>query len=121
MDGNGYFLNLLLLFYILPRRKKHSRSASVHLSLPHPEADFVGSTLVRESLDSSSADDDKIYFFFTERSQEQTTTYSHSRVARVARVCKVSAALEQRHHSRCRVNSRLIIDQGAIIVERMHV
>ncbi|XP_070696822.1 semaphorin-4G-like [Pempheris klunzingeri] len=52
------------------------------------EADFVGSALVRESLGSSSGDDDKIYFFFTERSQEQTTTYSHSRVARVARVCK---------------------------------
>ncbi|XP_039995562.1 semaphorin-4G isoform X1 [Xiphias gladius] len=52
------------------------------------EADFVGSTLVRESLGSSTGDDDKIYFFFTERSQEQTTTYSHSRVARVARVCK---------------------------------
>ncbi|XP_045926513.1 semaphorin-4G-like isoform X1 [Micropterus dolomieu] len=52
------------------------------------EADFVGSTLVRESLGSSTGDDDKIYFFFNERSQEQTTTYSHSRVARVARVCK---------------------------------
>lgn len=49
----------------------------------------MGSALVRESLDSSTGDDDKIYFFFTERSQEQTTTYSHSRVARVARVCKV--------------------------------
>ncbi|KAI3363223.1 hypothetical protein L3Q82_011857 [Scortum barcoo] len=52
------------------------------------EADFVGSALVRESSGSSTGDDDKIYFFFTERSQEQTTTYSHSRVARVARVCK---------------------------------
>ncbi|KAA8583770.1 semaphorin-4G [Etheostoma spectabile] len=52
------------------------------------EADFVGSALVRESLGSSTGDDDKIYYFFTERSQEQTTTYSHSRVARVARVCK---------------------------------
>ncbi|KAM4590885.1 semaphorin-4G-like isoform 1-T3 [Odontesthes bonariensis] len=52
------------------------------------EADFVGSALVKESLGSSTGDDDKIYFFFTERSQEQTTTYSHSRVARVARVCK---------------------------------
>ncbi|GAA6223388.1 semaphorin-4G-like [Lates japonicus] len=52
------------------------------------EADFVGSALVRESLGSSTGDDDKIYFFFTEGSQEQTTTYSHSRVARVARVCK---------------------------------
>lgn len=89
----------------------------------------MGSALVRESLDSSTADDDKIYFFFTERSQEQTTTYSHSRVARVARVCKVSAALEQRQNMMevkpcmrcCRVNSRLIIDQGAIIVERVHV
>ncbi|XP_059215162.1 semaphorin-4G [Centropristis striata] len=52
------------------------------------EADFVGSALVRESLGSSTGDDDKIYYFFTEKSQEQTTTYSHSRVARVARVCK---------------------------------
>uniref|UniRef100_A0A7N6BMG2 Sema domain-containing protein n=1 Tax=Anabas testudineus TaxID=64144 RepID=A0A7N6BMG2_ANATE len=52
------------------------------------EADFVGSALVRESLGSSTGDDDKIYFFFTEKSQEQTTSYSHSRVARVARVCK---------------------------------
>uniref|UniRef100_A0A3B5M2L5 Semaphorin 4G n=1 Tax=Xiphophorus couchianus TaxID=32473 RepID=A0A3B5M2L5_9TELE len=52
------------------------------------EADFVGSALVRESLGSSNGDDDKIYFFFTEKSQEQSTTYSHSRVARVARICK---------------------------------
>ncbi|TDH01313.1 hypothetical protein EPR50_G00178770 [Perca flavescens] len=52
------------------------------------EANFVGSTLVRESLGSSTGDDDKIYYFFTERSQEQTTTNSHNRVARVARVCK---------------------------------
>ncbi|XP_034408578.1 semaphorin-4G [Cyclopterus lumpus] len=52
------------------------------------EADFVGSALVRESLGSSTGDDDKIYYFFTERSQEQTTTYSHSRLARVARICK---------------------------------
>uniref|UniRef100_A0A672FS82 Sema domain-containing protein n=1 Tax=Salarias fasciatus TaxID=181472 RepID=A0A672FS82_SALFA len=52
------------------------------------EADFVGSALVRESFGSDGGDDDKIYFFFTEKSQEQTTTYSHSRVARVARVCK---------------------------------
>ncbi|XP_061600693.1 semaphorin-4G-like [Cololabis saira] len=52
------------------------------------EAEFVGSALVKESLDSSAGDDDKIYFFFTERSHEQTTAYSRSRVARVARVCK---------------------------------
>uniref|UniRef100_A0A3Q2Q3F4 Semaphorin 4G n=1 Tax=Fundulus heteroclitus TaxID=8078 RepID=A0A3Q2Q3F4_FUNHE len=52
------------------------------------EADFVGSALVRESSGGSSGDDDKIYFFFTEKSQEQTAAYSHSRVARVARVCK---------------------------------
>ncbi|XP_056148077.1 semaphorin-4G-like [Lampris incognitus] len=52
------------------------------------EADFVGSALVRESKGSNTGEDDKIYYFFTERSQEQTTTYSHSRVARVARVCK---------------------------------
>ncbi|KAM9365599.1 semaphorin-4G-like [Pholidichthys leucotaenia] len=52
------------------------------------EADFVGSALVRESLGSTTGDDNKIYFFFTERIQEQTPTSSHSRVARVARVCK---------------------------------
>eukprot|EP00066_Takifugu_rubripes_P012362 XP_011601628.1 PREDICTED: semaphorin-4G-like [Takifugu rubripes] len=52
------------------------------------EAEFVGSSLVRESLDSSTGDDDKLYFFFTERSQERTSTYSQSRVAAVARVCK---------------------------------
>nr|XP_021328352.1 semaphorin-4G [Danio rerio] len=52
------------------------------------EADFVGSALVRESLSSSAGDDDKIYFFFTEKSQELSPYFSHSRVARVARVCK---------------------------------
>lgn len=52
------------------------------------EADFVGSTLVRESTNSLTGDDDKIYFFFTERTEEQTAAYSSSRVARVARVCK---------------------------------
>ncbi|XP_052007596.1 semaphorin-4G-like [Xyrauchen texanus] len=52
------------------------------------EADFVGSALVRESLSSSVGDDDKIYFFFTEKSQELSPYFSHSRVARVARVCK---------------------------------
>lgn len=78
-----------MLIHLSRRRKTPYESAP--LFLPHAEADFVGSALVRESLGSSSGDDDKIYFFFTERSQEQTTTYSHSRVARVARVCKVSA------------------------------
>lgn len=52
----------------------------------------MGSSLVRESLDSSTGDDDKLYFFFTERSYERTSTYSQSRVAAVARVCKVSSA-----------------------------
>ncbi|XP_051946070.1 semaphorin-4G-like [Xyrauchen texanus] len=52
------------------------------------EADFVGSALVRESVSSSAGDDDKIYFFFTEKSQELSPYFSHSRVARVARVCK---------------------------------
>ncbi|XP_061546489.1 semaphorin-4G-like isoform X1 [Phycodurus eques] len=54
------------------------------------EANFVGSALVRESLSSSVAgDDDKIYFFFTEGGQEESgTSGSHSRVARVARICK---------------------------------
>ncbi|XP_075896660.1 semaphorin-4G [Nelusetta ayraudi] len=52
------------------------------------EADFVGSVLLRESINSSTGDDDKIYFFFTERSQEQAAYPSQTRVARVARVCK---------------------------------
>lgn len=69
------------------------QSEPLHHFLPHTEADFVGSALVRESAGSSTGDDDKIYFFFTERSQEQTTTYSHSRVARVARICKVSTGM----------------------------
>ncbi|KPP74128.1 semaphorin-4G-like [Scleropages formosus] len=53
------------------------------------EANFVGSALVRDSVNSSVGDDDKIYFFFTERSQEQSPFFSQTRVARVARVCKV--------------------------------
>ncbi|XP_062374943.1 semaphorin-4G-like isoform X2 [Sardina pilchardus] len=52
------------------------------------EADFVGSALVRESVNSSVGDDDKIYFFFTEKSQEQTPFGAQGRVARVARICK---------------------------------
>lgn len=97
MDGNtanSHEAEESLLFH-LSRKTQHE---SVYLFLPCVEADFVGSALVRESLGSSTGDDDKIYFFFTERSQEQTTTYSHSRVARVARVCKVSAGWK-----RCRV------------------
>lgn len=52
------------------------------------EADFVGSTLLKESVNSLLGDDDKIYFFFTEKSQDQSPYFKHSRVARVARVCK---------------------------------
>ncbi|XP_038152872.1 semaphorin-4G [Cyprinodon tularosa] len=52
------------------------------------EADFVGSVLLKESINSSIGDDDKIYFFFTERSQEQIAYPSQSKVSRVARVCK---------------------------------
>ncbi|XP_059422557.1 semaphorin-4G-like [Carassius carassius] len=52
------------------------------------EADFVGSALVRKSVSGSVGDEDKIYFFFTEKSQELSPYFSHSRVARVARVCK---------------------------------
>nr|XP_029540259.1 semaphorin-4G-like [Oncorhynchus nerka] len=52
------------------------------------EADFVGSALLKESVNSSVGDDDKIYFFFTERSQEQMAYPSQTRVARVARICK---------------------------------
>ncbi|XP_019715457.1 semaphorin-4G-like isoform X1 [Hippocampus comes] len=54
------------------------------------EANFVSSALVRESLSSGIAgDDDKIYFFFTEGGQEHgAASGGHSRVARVARICK---------------------------------
>uniref|UniRef100_A0A671YAK4 Semaphorin 4G n=1 Tax=Sparus aurata TaxID=8175 RepID=A0A671YAK4_SPAAU len=52
------------------------------------EADFVGSVLLKESINSSIGDDDKIYFFFTERSQEQIAYPSQTKVSRVARVCK---------------------------------
>ncbi|KAM9424340.1 semaphorin-4G [Pholidichthys leucotaenia] len=52
------------------------------------EADFVGSVLLKESINSSIGDDDKLYFFFTERSQEQITYPSQTKVSRVARVCK---------------------------------
>uniref|UniRef100_A0A3B5AZ44 Semaphorin-4G-like n=1 Tax=Stegastes partitus TaxID=144197 RepID=A0A3B5AZ44_9TELE len=51
-------------------------------------ADFVGSVLLKESINSSIGDDDKIYFFFTERSQEQIAYPSQTKVSRVARVCK---------------------------------
>lgn len=53
------------------------------------EADFVGSALLKESINSSVGDDDKIYFFFTERSQEQIAYPSQTKVSRIARVCKV--------------------------------
>ncbi|KAL2077955.1 hypothetical protein ACEWY4_025640 [Coilia grayii] len=52
------------------------------------EADFVASALLRESVNSSTGDDDKIYFFFTEKNLEQMPYSSHTRVARVARVCR---------------------------------
>ncbi|XP_076831390.1 semaphorin-4G [Brachyhypopomus gauderio] len=52
------------------------------------EADFVGSALLKESVNSSAGDDDKVYFFFTEKSEEHSPLFSHSSVARVARVCK---------------------------------
>ncbi|MEQ2226384.1 hypothetical protein ILYODFUR_026923 [Ilyodon furcidens] len=59
------------------------------------EADFVGSVLLKESINSSIGDDDKIYFFFTERSQEQIAYPSQTKVSRVARVCKVREHTEQ--------------------------
>ncbi|MGH0170572.1 UNVERIFIED_CONTAM: hypothetical protein FKN15_063760 [Acipenser sinensis] len=46
------------------------------------EANFVGSAVLRESVDSSIGDDDKIYFFFTEKSGEESSSFSQSRVAR---------------------------------------
>ncbi|XP_026115877.1 semaphorin-4G-like [Carassius auratus] len=52
------------------------------------ESNFVGSALLRESINSSIGDDDKLYFFFTERNIEPTAYSSQTNVARVARVCK---------------------------------
>lgn len=57
------------------------------------ESDFVGSALLRESINSSIGDDDKLYFFFTERNTEPTAYSSQTKVARVARVCKVRAGI----------------------------
>lgn len=53
------------------------------------------SILVRESKASAVGDDDKVYYFFTERAAEEGSggfapSRSSHRVARVARVCKVS-------------------------------
>lgn len=72
--------------------------------LPHPDAEFVFSVLVRESKASSVGDDDKVYYFFTERAAEEGSgsfaqSRSSHRVARVARVCKVSSP---RLGQRCR-------------------
>ena len=61
------------------------------------EADFVGSVLLKESINSSIGDDDKIYFFFTERSQEQIAYPSQTKVSRVARVCKVRESEPAEH------------------------
>lgn len=79
--------NYLVLFV----KDFYSQYKPVHFIFPCAEADFVGSALVKESLVSSTGDDDKIYFFFTEKRQKPMTAYSFSRVARVARVCKVRA------------------------------
>lgn len=53
------------------------------------------SVLVRESEASTVGDDDKVYYFFTERATDEgPNSFAQSRnshrVARVARVCKVS-------------------------------
>uniref|UniRef100_A0A3Q2PAF2 Semaphorin 4G n=1 Tax=Fundulus heteroclitus TaxID=8078 RepID=A0A3Q2PAF2_FUNHE len=64
------------------------------------EADFVGSVLLKESINSSIGDDDKIYFFFTERSQEQIAYPSQTKVSRVARVCKVREHGGVRHQKK---------------------
>lgn len=83
----SHFSTFLSCFFLI----QQNHSVTRFISSACAEADFVGSALVRESSASSAGDDDKIYFFFTEKSQEQSTTYSHSRVARVGRICKVSA------------------------------
>uniref|UniRef100_A0A4W3GLL9 Sema domain-containing protein n=1 Tax=Callorhinchus milii TaxID=7868 RepID=A0A4W3GLL9_CALMI len=70
----------------------YQRSLRTNDALPRwlSGADFVESTLVRESANSLVGDDDKIYFFFTENLSEEMYTYDGlPMVTRVARVCKV--------------------------------
>ncbi|XP_068111350.1 semaphorin-4G isoform X2 [Hyperolius riggenbachi] len=53
------------------------------------DADFVSSTLIPESVNSTTGDDDKIYYFFNERVMEESSeVLEQTKVARVARVCK---------------------------------
>eukprot|EP00062_Callorhinchus_milii_P025694 gi/632986951/ref/XP_007910526.1/ PREDICTED: semaphorin-4G-like [Callorhinchus milii] len=69
----------------------YQRSLRTNDALPRwlSGADFVESTLVRESANSLVGDDDKIYFFFTENLSEEMYTYDGlPMVTRVARVCK---------------------------------
>lgn len=53
------------------------------------EAEFVSSSLVQESVNSTIGDDDKIYYFFNEQVKEESSEFlENTKVARVARVCK---------------------------------
>ncbi|KFQ86062.1 Semaphorin-4G, partial [Phoenicopterus ruber ruber] len=95
VDG-GLYTATRYEFRSLPdiRRNLHQRPLKTEESPLHwlNDAEFVASVLVRESKDSPMGDDDKIYYFFTERASEETTSFFDksqvARVARVARVCK---------------------------------
>lgn len=65
------------------------------------ESDFVGSALLRDSVNSSIGDDDKLYFFFTEMNTEPTAYSSQTKVARVARVCKVKFGIYLEEEQLC--------------------
>ncbi|XP_018408909.1 PREDICTED: semaphorin-4G [Nanorana parkeri] len=53
------------------------------------DAEFVSSSLVQESINSTIGDDDKIYYFFNEQVKEESSEFlANTKVARVARVCK---------------------------------
>uniref|UniRef100_A0A672M8S8 Semaphorin 4G n=1 Tax=Sinocyclocheilus grahami TaxID=75366 RepID=A0A672M8S8_SINGR len=73
------------------------------------ESDFVGSALLRESINSSIGDDDKLYFFFTERNTEPTAYSSQTKVARVARVCKVKFRIYLELSPVSKINSQYVL------------
>lgn len=59
-----------------------------------PDPEFVSSAFIQQSPESNpTGDDDKIYFFFTEVAKEYDL-YTKVKVPRVARVCKVSQAID---------------------------
>lgn len=58
------------------------------------DPEFVSSAFIQQSTENNpTGDDDKIYFFFTEVAKEYDL-YTKVKVPRVARVCKVSQAID---------------------------